>query len=317
MQKIEIHIANVKEAEPLLRIRNCPTFTNIVEKTNAAYLEKYERGNPLGNWLNGSKELARMSHKGLLKEKHNRINSLLEKFYPKDTISNRLKKRFLSRILQKSKHIILPMHHIRTDINVFCFTLPKHSYQTFCWVARHPVYQGFASELHLREYTLFDMVTVSCDQKIGDGMPPEQVQIHEATHCVDIMRKFREKSESTLLSEMIAVLGEGAVQEKQNWTLKVADTYFIGYFTTAIVSAPKDKLLRLFGIKQTNVINIEYFSKQAAHFIESLSGQINNLDLMHLFMHCQSFSELYEELQTRFPNYFSSDGYFNFPKRVN
>lgn len=301
----------LNEHEYLAHLPHCPTYADVITKTNEAFQKRFGSGNALAEWQDNSRKLGEMSPKQIAAEKLDIVPAVLKKTFPKTDRKSKMMKKIFSVVLKATgKASVLDMSHLGEDLNVFCITLPKYFYEHFTKAASNSVPQGFATHLPPLSKTIFDMVSISCSEVIGSGMPPAQTQLHEAAHSVDILSQFRKKGEAKLIGEMVALFGEHAVPEKQNTAMIFDRDYFISYVDSELAEQQPEKLLALLNITRDELVTEKLISQRMAQFVHAISTKVNRRDMTLLLMHSQSFDEVYEGLKTRLPHLFSADGYF-------
>lgn len=290
-----------------------PGMVDVLAKASQEFTKKYGRGKALDAWMEHARRYETMSPREIIEFKKKVIALVTAEQFKQPTIQNRLRRKFTEQVLAFSIPSVLSLSHIGKGLHVFCLTLPLPLYRLYCWATDGSIYQGVAATLGLNGYaTLFDRVVISSDNRVGGGMAPEQVMLHEATHCVDIMDQFRKVSERQLLSEIVAVLGEGAIPAKQLDTLVVGQEYFTGYLSEEILKHVPNALKLLLGIPDNQTVDRISMAKKLRLFLISITVQCNNRDLLLLFMHSTSFEEVYTELRSHRPDLFDVSGTFSF-----
>jgi hypothetical protein len=137
--------------------------------------------------------------------------------------------------------------------------------------------------------------------------PSEPKYIAEKMRAIDPLSIYRgSEPDGPVLSEMIAIIGEAAVNDyldknrvdthKNFWTGRLDRTsgFSHGFINTFRLQPASLEQRR-----------IEYAAEEMVKVIQDLTGRNKNSDLVRLMMNCVSFSDLHRELQKRHPEYYA------------
>lgn len=190
-------------------------------------------------------------------------------------------------------------HIAGKELNIPVFGFNRSEYVKFLQSAGLPVAQGYSFQIPIHESMRpLSVVTYSTEQ-IPGFMPPGQIKNHEKIHGVDPLLNERQTSDSILITEMAATIGEITGDFTDSFRVDSLVDFWQNYVNR--IRGFSYDFFQIMKLDPAKPYNSRQISSAIRDCIYDITNGKSNTDIVMTLMSCRSFGDLLPKFKKMFP----------------